>query len=129
METLDNKTPIQTSDNDLQAQCNALRHLITSTLILVIVISGTFNIYLLRQWKTTSKDLAGIRPQAAQMVADYQRVSAPLMNDFVVKLTEYGRTHPDFAPILAKYNLKPTAATGVPAIAPATSLPAAKAKK
>jgi hypothetical protein len=63
------------------------------------------------------------------MVADYQRVSAPLMNDFVVKLTEYGRTHPDFAPILAKYNLKPTAATGVPAIAPATSLPAAKAKK
>jgi hypothetical protein len=98
-------------------------------LILVIVISGTFNIYLLRQWKTTSKDLAGIRPQAAQMVADYQRVSAPLMNDFVVKLTEYGRTHPDFAPILVKYNLKPTAATGVPAIAPATSLPAAKAKK
>jgi hypothetical protein len=129
MENLDIKTPLQTSDNDLQAQCDALRHLITSTLILVIVISGTFNIYLLRQWKTTSKDLAGIRPQAAQMVADYQRVSAPLMNDFVVKLTEYGRTHPDFAPILAKYNLKPTATTGVPTIAPTTSLPAAKAKK
>jgi hypothetical protein len=129
MENLDNKTPLQASDNDLQAQCDALRHLITSTLILVIVISGTFNIYLLRQWKTTSKDLAGIRPQAAQMVAEYQKVSGPLMNDFVAKITEYGRTHPDFAPILAKYNLKPAAATGVPPIAPTTTLPAAKPKK
>ena len=30
-------------------------------LILVIVISGTLNIYMLRQWRTASKDLAGIR--------------------------------------------------------------------
>ena len=102
MENLDNKTPLQAGDNDLQAQCDALRHLVNSMLILVIVISGTFNIYLLRQWKTTSKDLDGIRPQAAQMVAEYQRVSAPLMNDFVTKITEYGRTHPDFAPIMSK---------------------------
>jgi hypothetical protein len=129
MENLDNKTPLQAGDNDLQAQCDGLRHLVTSTLILVIVISGTFNIYLLRQWRTTSKDLAGIRPQAAQMVAEYQKVSGPLMNDFVTKITEYGRTHPDFAPILAKYNLKPAVATSVPPIAPTTSLPAAKSKK
>jgi hypothetical protein len=129
MENLDNKTPLQAGDNDLQTQYDALRHLVTSTLILVIVISGTFNIYLLRQWRTTSKDLAGIRPQAAQMVAEYQKVSGPLMNDFVTKITEYGRTHPDFAPILAKYNLKPAVATSAPPIAPTTSLPAAKSKK
>ena len=91
-----------------------------SVLILVIVISGTLNIYLLRQWRTASKDLAGIRPQAAQMIADYQRVSAPLMTDFVKKITEYGRTHPDFAPIMAKYNLKPAGSTGA---APATITP------
>ena len=125
MENLENKTPLQAGDNDLQAQCDALRHLITSILILVIVISGTFNIYLLRQWKTTSKYLAGIRQQAAQMFAEYQKVSAPLMNDFVNKITEYGRTHPDFAPIMTKYNLKP----GAPPSAPASSLPAAKTKK
>jgi hypothetical protein len=129
MENLDNKTPLQAGDNDLQAQCDALRHLVNSMLILVIVISGTFNIYLLRQWRTTSKDLAGIQKQAEQMVAEYQRVSGPLMNDFVTKITEYGRTHPDFAPIMAKYNLKPAVATGAPASAPASSLPAAKAKK
>jgi len=40
------------------------------------------------------------------MVAEYQNKSGPLMNDFVQKITNT-RTHPDFAPILAKYNLKP----------------------
>jgi hypothetical protein len=120
MDNLDNQTPSQHNANDLQAQCDALRHLIVSILILVIVISGTLNIYLLRQWRTASKDLAVIRPQATQMIAEYQRVSAPLMTDFVKKITEYGRTHPDFAPILAKYGLKPASLTGA---APATTTP------
>jgi hypothetical protein len=128
MDNLDNKIPLQAGDNDLQAQCDALRHLITSILILVIVISGTLNIYLLRQWKTTSKDLASIRPQATQMINEYGQKSGPLMDDFVNRITEYGRTHPDFAPILAKYNIKPVVATGVPAAAH-TPTPAAKPKK
>ena len=128
MDNLDNKTPIQPNANDLQAQFDALRHLVVSILILVIVISGTFNIYLLRQWRSVSKELAGIRPQAAQMIAEYQKVSGPLMNDFVKKITEYGRTHPDFAPVLAKYNLKPAGPTGAPPATPA-SPPAAAPKK
>ena len=107
---------------------DALRHLVVSILILVVVISGTLNIYLLRQWRSTSKDLAGIRPQATQMIAEYQKVSGPLMNDFVKKITEYGRTHPDFAPVLAKYGLKPAAPTNAPPAAPAPP-PAAPPKK
>ena len=120
MDNLDNKTPLQPGANDLQAQFDALHHLVMSLLILVIVISGTLNIYLLRQWRSVSKDLAGVRPQAAQMVADYQKVAGPLMADFVKKLTEYGRTHPDFAPVLAKYNIRATSATNV---SPAASAP------
>jgi hypothetical protein len=126
MDTFDNKTPLQTGGSDLQPQIEALQHLVISVLILVIVLSGTVDIYLLRQWRTVSKDLAGIRPQATQMIAEYQRTSAPMMNDFVRKITEYGRTHPDFAPILAKYNLKPAAATVAPATAPITPPPATK---
>jgi hypothetical protein len=127
MDNLDNKTSIQTGENDLQAQYDALRHLVTSTLILVIVISGTFNIYLLRQWRSVSRELAQMRPQAAQLIADYQK-SGPLMDDFVNKITDYGRTHADFAPILTKYNLRPAGATGAPAATP-VSPPAAKPKK
>jgi hypothetical protein len=127
MENLDNRTSVQAVEHDLQAQFDALRHLVTSILILLIVVSGTFNIYLLRQWRTVSKELVQMRPQAAQLVQDYQK-SGPLMDDFVNKLTEYGRTHSDFAPIMGKYNLRPAAATSVPPTTPAGS-PAAKQKK
>ena len=127
MDNLDIKTPAQSGANDLQEQCDNLRHLVVSILILVIVISGTLNIYLLRQWRTTSKDLAAIRPQASQMIADYQKVSAPMMNDFIKKINEYGHAHPDFAPVLAKYGIKPTVSTGA---APATAgSPPATSKK
>ena len=125
MENLETKTPVQPAANDLQEQMDALRHLVVSLLILLVVVSGTFNIYLLRQWRTTSKDLAGIKPQAAQMIGEYQRDSGPRMADFVKKITEYGRTHPDFAPVLAKYGLKAAPATGAP---PVSSVPPAVKK-
>jgi hypothetical protein len=129
MDILDNKAPIQPVANDLQAQYEALRHLVVSILILVIVISGTLNIYLLRQWRTASKDLAAIRPQAAQMFADYQRVSFPQINDFVKKVTDFGRTHADFVPILAKYGLKAAEPTGSVPPAATSPKPAALPKK
>jgi hypothetical protein len=128
MDNLDIKTPVQSNASDVQAQFDDLRHLIVSVLILVIVISGTLNIYLLRQWRSTSRDLAAIRPQAAQMIAEYQQKSGPLMGDFIKKITEYGRSHPDFGPVLAKYGIKPAAATGAAPAAP-TPLPAAIPKK
>jgi hypothetical protein len=127
MEDLNNKTPVQAVDSDLQAQFDALRHLVMSILILLIVISGTFNIYLLRQWRTVSKELLSIQQQAAPLFADYQK-SGPLMDDFVNKITEYGRTHADFAPIVSKYNLRPVVATSAPPITPAGSA-APKQKK
>jgi hypothetical protein len=123
MDNLDNKASVQPVASDLQGQYEALRHLVVSILILVVVISGTFNIYLLRQWRSTSKDLAGIRPQAAQMIAEYQKVSGPLMTDFIKRITEFGRTHPDFAPVLAKYGLKPATLTNLPAAIPAATTP------
>jgi hypothetical protein len=123
MDNLDNKTPVQPDLSDLQAQYDALRHLIVSLMILVVVISGTLNIYLLRQWRSTSKDLTAIRPQATQMIAEFQKVSGPLMQDFVKKIADYGRTHPDFVPVLAKYGLKPSSPTNPPPAAPATTAP------
>ncbi len=123
MDNLDTKTSVQPDTSDLQAQYDTLRHLVVSILILVVVISGTLNIYLLRQWRSTSKDLAAIRPQATQLIAEYQKVSGPLMQDFVKKLTEYGRTNPEFAPVLAKYGLKPSTPTNPAPKAPAATAP------
>jgi len=119
----------------LEDQCRSLRQWLTWVLalvmavqVLLIVVSGTFTIYLLRLSRTTSKELAGFRPQATQMIAEYQKVSAPAMTDFLKKISDYGRTHPDFAPVLAKYGLKPGDPTGA-APAAATAPRAVPPKK
>jgi hypothetical protein len=117
MDNFDLKTPVQPNTNDLQAQFDQLRQLITSVLILVIVISGTLNIYLLRQWQSSRKDLAAVRPQASQMITDYTKVRGPAMGEFVNKLAEYARSHADFVPILAKYNIRPAGVSNAPAAA------------
>jgi hypothetical protein len=123
MDNLDNKPTIQPDLTDLQAQYEALRHMVVSMLILLVIISGTLNIYLLRQWRSTSKDLAGIRPQATEMINEFQKVSGPRMQEFVRKITEYGQTHPEFGPVLAKYGLKPAAPTNSSPATPAATAP------
>lgn len=129
MDNLDTKSPVQPGTNDLQAQYDALRHLVVSILILVVVISGTFNIYLLRQWRATTKELAAIRPQVIQMTAVYQKDEVPWMQEILRRLTEYGRTHPAFAPVLTKYNFKPGGPTGTVPATPTLQQPAAPPKK
>jgi hypothetical protein len=128
MDNLDQTTPVQTDVSDLRAQCDQLRQLVASILILVLVISGTLGIYLLRQWQSSRKDLAAIRPQALQMIAEYQQKSGPLMSDFVKRIADYGRSHPDFTPVLARYNIRPASQTNTPLTAP-SSPPAAAPKK
>jgi hypothetical protein len=100
--------------------------LVVSILILVIVISGTFNIYLLRQWRSLSRQLAVFRPQATQEIAGYQKSEFPYEQEFVKKLTEYGQTHPDFAPILTKHNLKPAGPTEATTTSPQPAGPPKK---
>jgi hypothetical protein len=115
METPETNFSSQPAASDMQAQFDALRHLVVSILILVLVISGTFNIYLLRQWRSTSKDFAAIAPQVNVMVAQYQR-EKPLMAEFVEKLRVYGRSHPEYAvQVLTPFKIS----TSAPAPAPA----------
>jgi hypothetical protein len=118
MDNLENKPSGQSDIADLQEQCASLRHLLVSVLVLLLVVSGTLTIFLLRQWRFTQSDLNTARPQIAQMTTNYVSANAS-MSDFLKKLTDYGKTHPDFAPILAKYGVKPNAPTSsVPAGAP-----------
>src|SRR5436305_15197541 len=100
MDNADIKTPVSADFNQLQAQLQSLHQLIISVLVLMIVISGTLSIYLLRQWRMTSKDLASVRPAAAQVFAEYTKERAPRMDAFLERLKDYGRTHSDFVPIL-----------------------------
>jgi len=122
MDTLETSSVTGSELAELRAQCTSLRQLLGGLLVLVIVISGTFNIYLWRQFRMTRAELRVLRPQVGQLVSDYQRVSVPAMTEFLKKLNDYERTHADFTPILLKYNLKSSGITG----AVSASLPSVK---
>ena len=121
---MENEQPQPTTPPDvseLQAKLDSLQHLVVSILLLLIVVTGTFWIFLMRQVRTTGVDLAGFRAQATNVIAAYEKSDKPAMDSFIDKLREFGRTNPDFAPYLAKWGLTnvATAQTGrSPAAAP-----------
>jgi len=86
---------------DLQAQCQWLRKQVQITLILLIMVSGIFTLFLQRQNKYSGQDLSGVRP----LIEEYTKTQGPMMDDLVKRLMEYGKTHPDFAGIYKKYGL------------------------
>jgi hypothetical protein len=110
------ETPSPTPELDhspLQAEVDSLRQLMVSVLILLIVISGTLNIFLLRQWRSTQTEVKGLRA----MVDEYNRVNGPAISSFAARLNEFERTHPNLSPILDKYGLRPSPTSAPPASA------------
>jgi hypothetical protein len=94
----------------LQGELQALRTLVTISLILLIVFSFCVNVFLFRQ-------VAMARAQVTQAELFIQGFNTTEVADFWNKLSDFSRTHPDFAPIWAKYkdliNIRPNqAATG-----------------
>ena len=102
----------------LQAQVNLL-------LAALIVLSGTFAVFVWVQVRHARQDLKNMKLQANSLIQTFTR-DKPSMDAFVVKAAEFGRTHPDFVPILKKYGV-PVATSAPPAAAtsPAPAKPAA----
>ena len=87
----------------MPGQDDSLRQLVVSMLVLLIVISGTLNVFLLRQARTSRQELEAFRPQVNGITAQYEKNVGPAMDEFVRKLAGFGKTHPDFAPIINHY--------------------------
>jgi hypothetical protein len=106
MNEIENK-PVSTpalETPDLREQIQSLRHLVGSVLILMVMVSGTLTIFLLRQMKTASTQLDAYRAQANNVMGIYRQQQEPLMLDFAKRIQLYGQTHPDIAPLLAKWD-------------------------
>ena len=104
METTPNPAPTESGVSELRAQYEQLQQLVLSLLLILIVVSGTLSVFLLRQWRFVKAELGSMQPAAVQMMTEHTN-SLAFTQDFLKKLAEYGRTHPDFAPITAKYHL------------------------
>lgn len=114
MHEIENKSVLTpaTDSGELREQIESLRHLIGSVLVLLVIVSGTLTIFLLRELKNTSAQLDGFRAGATNMIAVYQKQQAPAMDEFIKRIQQYGQTHRDFDPILFKYGLKNQPSTG-----------------
>ena len=92
-------------NNDLAGQVAALQRQTFTLLLALIIVSGTLTVFLYRQASLTRRDIAAIKPQAAEVVKVFNQ-ERPLIQSFVQQLVAYGKTHPDFEQqILKKYNI------------------------
>ena len=95
-----NDTPLHSTDDHVAA----LQRQIFSLLIALIVVSGTLTVYLFRQASLMRKDIDSFKVQTQQIFVAFGKNKA-LIGNFESQLVAYGKTHPDFVPILAKYGL------------------------
>jgi hypothetical protein len=111
-------------NDDINSQIAALQRQVFVLLVALVVVSGTLTIFLYRQASLAGKDITAIKPQAQQVVGLFNQ-NQQLMAKFAEQLVEYGKTHPDFRPVLVKYNLvaQPGAAAVNPTAPPAPVLP------
>ena len=105
-----------------EAQFESFQKLFFATLVALLILSLSWNLFLIRQTGFVRRDLKTVRPQIGQLVANYQKTEDPEIKRFINALVAFGRTHPDFNPILVKYKIPLTPAPAAPAgTPPATS--------
>lgn len=104
--------------------CESLQKQLNILLLALIILSATVAVFLWRQVRYLKADMTAARPAFNAMSQGYAQ-EKPAVDAFVAKVTEYARTHPDFAPIAQKYQLlnssnspKPAAAAPAPGAAP-----------
>lgn len=128
MDAFESPSPAPSELAEVRAQCDSLRQLVYSLLVLLLVVSGTLNLFFWRQFRVTKGAILAERPQVAALVSEYDKNENPIVNDFLHKLADFAKRNPDFAPILSKYGVNALTFTNVPPIggnAPAAA-PAAK---
>lgn len=115
------------SPGDLAGQVAALQRQIFTLLLALIVVSGTLVASLGYQSYHLGKDIRNLN---TQVVEPYKQ-RLPAIQEFVTKLVAYGKTHPDFVPILEKNGvITTTNAPSKPAVAaPVTPAPPVAPKK
>ena len=126
MDNLDSQATPERASADLQDQYDSLQYLVTSMLGLLTLLAAIMAAFLWRQQSDKGFDLGNFSIQANTFIAQYEQGPGRAQQEFVRKLAEYSRAHPDFAQILTKYGIKPTAAS--PIVLPETSAPATQKK-
>lgn len=84
---------------NLQRAYQSLLVRFSLVLIMLLILSGSLCVFLLRQVTLVRRQVKELN----QFVADYDRSSVPLMNEFRDKLQAYAKTDRNFNAVLIKY--------------------------
>lgn len=87
---------------DLREEIASLRTLLQILLFSALVVSASLCIYLFRQTSLQARQMTSQREAIAQLTEEGNKLGAA-----VAQFQAFGMRNPDFAPILAKYGLKP----------------------
>lgn len=96
-------------NNDCKAEVAELKNQMFILLLALVVISGTFAVYIYREATNTNKDFQQLQPMSAVIPQQEAAIS-----NFLVGVVFYGNKHPDFVPILKKYGVVPTSGGATP---------------
>lgn len=124
-ETENNPISSPASPGGNEDRIESLEKLVSKLLLALTILSITFSVLLWRQARNASRNLEN----AKQMLAVVNNMK-PVVNQLLGQLAEYGKTHPDFKPIVDKYGINQ--AVTAPAAAPKptpSAAPAAVPKK
>ena len=100
--------------NNLQSQVGTLQQQLTILTLALLIASGTFCIYMGLLARRARHDLQTLKAATAPTIQAFQK-KKPQWDDFVKKVTDYGQTHADFAPIMARYRITATSTSAAPA--------------
>jgi hypothetical protein len=93
---------ISQNENPQNGDLTALKNQVFTLLVALIVLSGTFTVYLYRQVSLLNKDIAQTKQLSAQLTRNQQAIEV-----FVTQLVTYAERHPDYLPVLKKYGVVP----------------------
>ncbi len=114
---------------DLGRQCARLRAAVRSLLLAMVILSGIFAVFLYQQQRYATQDRDVVK-QSVSPFLDAYRQQRPTADKFIDQLREFSRNHPDFLPLLVKYQFAPTnAASPAPAAPTRARKPATPPKK
>ena len=109
MDTPDEKTSPDLApafpEGEWRSELESVRQLIQSVLILTIVVSGTLNIFLYREFKSAKTDAKVWREQMRNLEYSFNNSDGPKVQMFWARMVDYGRTNAEFLPILGKYGV------------------------
>lgn len=133
-------TPASSENAELRATCAELESQIFTLRIVLLLAVAVTGLFFWREGNLNGAVVAQMQPQVTQIsqyLGQLEKQGSSFekqmqaLQAIAMRLSDFGKTHPDYQPILAKYGIQVAAApTPAPTAAkPAAAAPAAAPKK